>query len=436
MSSETKTIAEINSRLAAGEAVIMTAMELKARVRAGETFTPADVDVVTTATRAVMSGTSAMLSLPIGENGSRVSDVRLNDVPCLASFATEKGLTPAILNGTEESHDHHGRYGGGHVLRELVERKAVDVTWRQGGRQHYRTVTLDEMPFARLYPSRNSYQNYMGFTNIKNASAYRNNPTSIFACRPIPPLAGLAVSGSGEMNPGENDSGHSILRPGMRVLVNGAVGMLVGYGTRSSAEQVCFASAADMRTMDPQYMGGFRTSYGVEICNSLAVPFPITSQDVLDRLMACRDECIPHYIGDLSDRIKLVSVKYSQIWHDTPLEVAFDPERCISCSFQCEAEYYCPMNAISWQEKIIDQDLCVACGACTANCPGGAFMGQGWGPRRGLGDIVAFGKSIPIIFRQSNRLRAHRLAELLKSKLLERDFFLVDTDARCLLWNS
>ena len=62
-------------------------------------------------------------------------------------------------------------------------------------------------------------------------------------------------------------------------------------------------------------------------------------------------------------------------------------------------------------------------------------MGQDWEPRRGLGDIFIFGQNVPIIFRQSNRLRAHRLAQLLKDKLLNRSFYLVDTHTRCMLWN-
>ncbi len=435
MSGQTKTIADINARLAAGEAVVMTAMELKARARGGERLSVSEVDVVTTATRAVMSGTAAMLSLPIGMEGTKPETVHINGVPCLSQFRTQRGFTPVLLNGTEESRDNHGRYGGGHVLRALVERETVDIEWTMGGRSFYTTATLDEMPFARLYTSRNSYQNYMGFTNVKNAASYRGNPTSIFACRPIPPLKGLAVGGSGEMNPGENDHSRLVIRPGIRVLINGTVGLVAGYGTRAAAEQICLATVADIKQMDPQYMGGFRTSYGVEVTNSLAVPFPITSQEILDNLTACRDEKLTHYIGDLADRLKLVGIPYSDIWHDAPLEVQFDPERCICCSYQCEAEYYCPMNAISWKDKTIDQTLCVACGACTGNCQGGAFTGKGWKPRRGLGNIHIFDQDIPIIFRQSNRLRAERLARVLKERLVEGSFYLVDTDSRCMLWN-
>lgn len=306
---------------------------------------------------------------------------------------------------------------------------ALETAARLGAKRREQT-TLDDMPFARYYTSRNAFQNYMGFTNVKNAPSYAGNPASIFACRPIPPLAGLAVSGSGEINPSENDPDRRVLRPGIRVLVNGTEGILVGYGTRASSEQACFATVADMKGMDPQYMGGFRTSYGVEVTNSLAVPFPVTDQRILDRIMACRDENVFHKIGDLADRLKIVQVRYAEIWKNAPLEVSFDPERCVACSFQCAAEYYCPMNAISWKDKTIDQTLCVACGACTANCLGGAFMGKDRAPARGLRNLHIFDQDVPIIFRQSNRLRGERLATLLKDRLLSGRFYLADSN-RC-----
>ena len=88
MNGQTKTIAEINAKLAAGEAIVMTAMELKARVRGGEKLFVADVDVVTTATRGVMSGTAAMLSLPIGVENTKPEEVFINGVPCLPQFRT------------------------------------------------------------------------------------------------------------------------------------------------------------------------------------------------------------------------------------------------------------------------------------------------------------------------------------------------------------
>lgn len=441
MATAVKRITDINRKLRCGQAVVMTAMEFKRQVRRGVRLGVDDVDVVTTGTRAVMSGTSAMLAVPTEVRGdaARVVAMWINGVPCqpMPGADADTGLVDCVIYGTSESRDNHGRYGGGHVLRELVEGRAVEVEYRtdSGTRRRF-DLTLDRIGFARIYSFRNSYQNYTAFTNIKNHPSYRRNPTSIFACRPIPRMGGLSMSGSGELNPLENDPGGRVIRPGMRVLVNGVPGRVIGFGTRSSPAKRCLSLAAEMHGMDPQYMGGFKTSYGVEVTNGLAVPFPICDGRILEALAGCLDEHIPLPVADLGDRIPLAELKYGDIWQGARLEVDFDPQRCIRCAFQCPAEYYCPMGAIDWQAKTIDQGLCVACGACTANCLGGAFSGKGEAPRGCIGTVSLFGRSVPVIFRQSNRLRSEQLAEQLKTLMDTGTFLLADTDMACRLWHQ
>jgi putative methanogenesis marker 16 metalloprotein len=440
MANTKKNIAEINEKLKKGKAVVMTAMEFKKEVRAGQKFKVSDVDVVTTATRGVMSGTSAMLVIPLTEKGTfkRAGKVWLNGVPCIPVSNPQEGtgLVDVVIYGTEESRDYPGRYGGGHVLRDLVEGKQIDMECITiEGESLTTTLTLEQLKFARLYNFRNDYQNYMAFTNIKNHKSYRQNPSSIFSCRPIPLLRGLAVSGSGELNPLENDRYGMVLRSGMKILLNGAPGVLVSYGTRSTPAKRALFVSGDVMGMDPQYMGGFKTSYGVEVTNGVAIPFAITRQEVLDGLSQCLDEFIPLPIGDLGDRIGLTNLTYSDVWKAARLEIEFDSKRCICCSFQCAAEYYCPMGAISWKEKRIDEALCVACGACTANCMGGAFNGKGDTPKGNIGKVRAFDKDIPIIFRQSNRYRSEKLAAHLKELLDRGEFLLTDSDMELRHWN-
>jgi Uncharacterized conserved protein len=60
-----KTTQEINNRIRSGEATIIPADEFKKRIRDGETFTVEDVDVVTCGTFGVMSGTYAVLTVPV-----------------------------------------------------------------------------------------------------------------------------------------------------------------------------------------------------------------------------------------------------------------------------------------------------------------------------------------------------------------------------------
>jgi putative methanogenesis marker 16 metalloprotein len=440
MAEERKTVAEINEKLKNGEAVVMTAMEFKKEVRRGRKFKVSDVDVVTTGTRGVMSGTSAMLAIPLAEPGTfmRARQMWLNGVPCILSSNTEEGtgIVEAVVYGTEESRDHHGYYGGGNLLRDLVEGKEVDLECLTSeGDTISKSINLDQLRFARLYNFRNCFQNYMAFGNFKNHRLYRENPSSIFACRPVPLMRGLTVSGSGELNPLENDRYSKVMKSGTKILLNGKPGVIVGNGTRSNPAKRCLCVAGDMKGMDPQYMGGFRTSFGVEVTNCLAIPFPITDREVLNGLADCLDEKIPLQIADLADRIGIFGITYADIWKDAPLEIEFDADRCICCSFQCPAEYYCPMKAISWKDKRIDESLCVACGACTSNCLGGAFKGKGSIPKGCIGTVHAFERDIPIIFRQSNRYRSEKVAERLKDLMLKGEFLLSDSDLELRFWN-
>jgi putative methanogenesis marker 16 metalloprotein len=440
MTRHKKTVSEINEKLKKGEAVIMTAMEFKKEVRSGYRFKVSDVDVVTTATRAIMSGTSAMVVIPVAEKGAfqRAEKMWLNGVPCLpgSNPVEGSGLVDTVIYGTAESCDYPGRYGGGHLLRDIVEAKEIDVEClTTDGKTLETSFRLSQLEFARIYSFRNDYQNYYAFANIKNHKSYRENPLSIFACRPLPLLGGMGMSGCGELNPLENDPHSRVFRGGMKILVNKAPGVVIGYGTRSNTKMRALSVAADMFGMDPEFMGGFKTSYGVEVTNGIAVPFPILNQDILNDLSRCLDENIPLHLADIGDRIPIMDLKYSDVWSGGSLEVEFDPDRCIYCSFQCAAEYYCPMGAISWRDKEIDDKLCFGCGACTANCLGGAFMEKGDVPRGRIGQVHAFETDIPVVFRQSNRYRAELLATYLKEIMEKGEFLLNDSDLELKHWN-
>ena len=77
------TIREINERLKKGEAVVMTSSDFKKEVRQGHRFRVGEVDVVTCATRSIMSGTAAMFVVPITGPGvfARAKKIWLNGIP-------------------------------------------------------------------------------------------------------------------------------------------------------------------------------------------------------------------------------------------------------------------------------------------------------------------------------------------------------------------
>ena len=97
-----------------------------------------------------MSGTSAVLVVPMdgGGRGSPVSHVSMNGVPCICPSETIRDdALEVFLYGTEESRDNPGRYGGGNVLRDLVEKKGVEIECVEAGGKILKTeLTIDRVP--------------------------------------------------------------------------------------------------------------------------------------------------------------------------------------------------------------------------------------------------------------------------------------------------
>jgi uncharacterized protein (DUF39 family) len=72
-----KTQGEINAKIRDGTALVMTAADFKRHIREGDTITPEEVDVVTTGTFGVMSGTYTVLSILVAEKAMRDTYCRL-----------------------------------------------------------------------------------------------------------------------------------------------------------------------------------------------------------------------------------------------------------------------------------------------------------------------------------------------------------------------
>lgn len=410
-----RTIAEINKKIERGDAVVLTAQEVCDKVKSSEDLAFKDVDVVTTATRAIMSGTYAVLSFPISKPCSFIRAERawINGIPAnIGPCPNERlGIIDLMVFGTSHSKEEPD-YGGGHLFRDLVAGREVKVEVETGdGNSISKTTALEDIPYARIFSTRNAFKNYVAFVNPESAPL----PT-IFNALDFPPsLASATVSGCGQINPIKNDPFLETIGVGTRVLINSARGFVIGTGTRSMASRPNLLGLADMHHMDPQYMGGFITSAGPECIGSWAVPIPVLNESILDNIKKLdRDISLP--IMDVNIRQTICKTSYEDVWGGTDLEIRFDPGRCIGCKI-CAAEPVCPMRAITFETGQIrrDKEKCFNCGLCVSKCIGGAFKGN-------LGAISFCGQKIPILLRQSDRARAIRLAESLKQQIIEGSF--------------
>jgi len=156
-----KTAKEVNDRIKEGKAVVYTAEEFKRMLRAGEDITPRDVDVVTTGTCGVMSGTAAVLSIPVAGRGefARATGVLLNGIPASPGPCPNEnlGIVEAILYGSTPCSSRPMEYGGGHLFRDLVGGREIEVEVDSGGKIFENTVTIEDLEFARIITTRTSF---------------------------------------------------------------------------------------------------------------------------------------------------------------------------------------------------------------------------------------------------------------------------------------
>lgn len=411
-----RSIGQINQKIENGEANIFTVEEFKKLVKNDDAPDFDEVDVVTCGTCGVMSGTAAILNFVVSGPGEfiRAREVYLNGIPAYAGPCPNEwlGSIDAILHGTTHSID-DDNYGGGFLLKELLEGKSVDVRVESAeGLTIENTITIDDVIRGQIIGTRMAFKNYTAFTNPNNHPV-----PSIFAATPLEGnLSGLTFSGCGDLNPLQNDVPHNAIKEGVKILLNGAPGYILGDGTRSSAEKPNLMLTADYKEMDPYYVGGFKTGQGGEVYDTVAIPIPVLSEEIYNNLLI-KDEDIKLPVADIKGRhLPLAETNYKEMWEGYDLRPQYDDSKCKNCD-QCLVEEICPTNA--FKNLKLNISYCFGCGMCANFCKHDAFD-----MNTGDVDLQIDGQNvnIPIICRQSDRLRGNKLSLKLK-KLIENNEF-------------
>lgn len=409
-----RTLSEINKKIENGTAVVMTVQELIDRIKDGETVKFEDVDVVTTATKGLMSGIMGVFSFRLTPPKTlrKFTEVSMNGIPAFPGPCPNEylGIVDLIIYGTAQSKTWNN-YCGGSLFRDLVEGKSIDIkAISSEGEIVEKSLTLKDMQFARLVGTRQAIKNYNAMINCETYSV-----DTIFSCVPFESdESQITFSGCGALNPFQNDSKFQTYGVGSPVLVNGSIGYLMGPGTRNYIEKPNMMTIANMLEMAPEYMGAFKTSYGLEPICSIAVPIPILNDKVFNNIIKSDDE-VPLTILSLVGREKVAETTYGTVW-DNNFQMQFRPQECKDC-VKCEILGTCPTNAFIIEDNwisAIDRSYCFNCGNCAHLCPK-AF-------KLDLKTIKYKGKEVPVVLRQSDRYGAILLAEQLKSMILKGDF--------------
>ena len=315
-----KTIGEINEKIRTGKAVVVTAEEIIDIVRErGIKETAQKVDVVTTGTFGPMCSSGAYFNL--GHSKPRIKlgggRVYLNDVPAYTGLAAVD-----IFLGATAIPDHDPRnriypgefkYGGGHVIEELVAGKDVRLVATAYGTDCYPRKKLEtwinirDLNEAVLFNVRNAYQNYNVAVNLSDKTIY----TYMGILKPHTGNANYCSAG--QLSPLLNDPYYNTIGIGTRIFLGGGIGYVAWQGTQHAPNVLrsengvprraagTLAVIGDLKQMNSRWLvGTSMLGYGCTLTVGVGVPIPILSEEILEYTAVTDDEILAPVV-DYSD---------------------------------------------------------------------------------------------------------------------------------------
>ncbi len=333
-----KTIKEINERIKKGKAVVVTAEEvIELAEKKGIKKAAQTVDVVTTGTFGPMCSSGAYFNF--GHSKPRIKvgggTAYLNNVPAYTGFAAVDLYIGATALPDEDPRNSvfpgEFKYGGGHVIEDLVSGKDVAFVGTGYGtdcypRRHIETlINIKDLNEAVLFNPRNGYQNYNVAVNLSDKVIYT------YMGMLQPRLGNANYCSAGQLSPLLNDPLYKTIGIGTRIFLGGGIGYVVWNGTQHNpgvkrtsggvptSPAGTLAVMGDLKQMTPQWLKGASfTGYGVTLTVAIGVPIPILNEEILS-YTAVKDEEIKAQVVDYSQSYpqvqpgSLAEVNYRQL---------------------------------------------------------------------------------------------------------------------------
>jgi uncharacterized protein (DUF39 family) len=294
-----KTYEQINDRIESGKAVVLTADEIMDYVdKKGVAAAAQEVDVVTTATFGPMCSSGCFLNFGHSKPRIRMSEAWVEDVLVYAGVAAvDVYLGATQLRHADPANMYYPgefRYGGGHVIEDLVVGKTLQLFALSYGTDEYprreiRTYfTIQDLNQAIMVNPRNCYQNYNVAINDSDRTIY----TYLGILEPRRKNA--TYCSAGQLSPLLNDPYYETIGVGTRVWLAGAQGHVYAEGTQHAGDCArtpngvpqegagTLALTADMKQMRPEFVRGVSLrGYGVSLALGVGIPIPILNEEIL-----------------------------------------------------------------------------------------------------------------------------------------------------------
>lgn len=293
-----KTYEEINARIKAGEAVVVTAEEMVGIVKKnGPEGAARKIDVVTTGTFAPMCSSGMFFNFGQMVPTIKASKLWLNKVAAYAGLAA----VDAYIGATEPTEDDplnkiypgEFRYGGGHVIEDLLRGKKLLLEAKAYGTDCYaakkmkKEVGLEDLPFALLCNPRNGYQNYNCAVNLSDRAVYTYMGMLKPECR------NANYCSAGELSPLLNDPYYKTIGIGTRIFLGGGYGYVTWQGTQHNPRAARNSGGVptrpagtlmvqgDLKQMSAKWLRGVSIlGYGTSLAVGLGIPIPILNAEM------------------------------------------------------------------------------------------------------------------------------------------------------------
>jgi uncharacterized protein (DUF39 family) len=297
----TRTIEEINEKIRSGSVVVVNAEEIIGVIRKkGIKKATREVDVVTTGTFSPMCSSGAFFNVKQPKDKMKLGGgwATLNGVPVYAGLAAADiyvGAT-ALSNGDPRNNNHPGkfRYGGAHVIEDLVSGKMVQLSAGAYGTDCYprkkrdQMIGLEDMNEAILFNPRNCYQNYNVAVNLSDKPIYT------YMGKLKPKLGNANYCSAGQLSPLLNDPLYRTIGVGTRIFLAGTVGYVAWNGTQHNPDVPrlengtplsgagTLALIGNMKEMSTTWLRAVSyTGYGVSLSLAIGVPIPILDEEMM-----------------------------------------------------------------------------------------------------------------------------------------------------------
>ncbi len=297
-----RTIAEINDKIAQGQATTLTITQAKTRIaEIGISAAAQEIDLITTGTFEPMESSGAILNIGHSDPPIKIRQCWLDNVLAYSGF----GAVDLYLGAAQPNDDPDSNRGGGHIIADLIAGKSIPLKATGYKTDCYprdrleTSINRDSINQFYLFNPRNLYQNFIVGVNSGD------RPLLTYLGPLQPRLGNACYSNLGSLSPLLNDPHLDLIGIGSRIFLGGGIGYVAWEGTQHFPLQkrlpnetpigpaATLALIGDAKQMDAQWVRGCHfKGFGPSLMLGIGIPLPVLNEQVIEHCAVSNEDLV------------------------------------------------------------------------------------------------------------------------------------------------